>query len=341
LPTTLRLEHFTRVFTAEKLFSVKALKLDGAYSDRGKVYIRFGPPDSASFDLGEGQSGPEIKWYYFQGDETLSFKFVDEFLNGDFHFAISDISGEIAESLYNELPPRYRPPYGYRDLPMYASVYQFRGPDHKLLIEFWMALPDTFIRCGANHLSISISLLDNRYNLIRSERLDVLKDTLTVIEKSGKRFILVPYSITIPPLEGRILGSLEIADKRSVLRSTFKEYLSLKELWGAGLRLSSIKLNIKSPDGKCLERGDPIAVYSEGENLCVEYIIYNLKRNSRGIANYSVGYRIEQIDIAGGIYARGLKGTIRYILSSVSVSDYASGESTSEVTTFRIVNRLK
>ena len=313
-----KLEHYARVYTAEKLFSVKG-RMDGAYSDRGKVLIRFGPPDSISFDLGEGQSGPELKWFYTIEDKTVvTFTFVDEFLNGDFHFPLEDLSGEFYESLYNGLQPRYTYPFQFSSIPMHISVYQFRDENGRLKIEHWIALPDSF-GDESDYINMACTIYDDEFNILKNETEKIELNKLSRFTYCEKHFILVPYPVHIPPIMGGILSSIEVVNQRKMLRSTSRLHIDLKDLWGSRLMISSVKLELKSVTGECLNAGDPIKEYSRGENICIEYAVYNLSQNKEGKANYTVSYRIDQPKANDTVYAKGLKSAFKYIINKLNV----------------------
>ncbi|MCK7469449.1 MAG: hypothetical protein MZU95_00615 [Desulfomicrobium escambiense] len=68
-------------------------------TDRGAALIRFGLPDRKLYDLGSGTSGGWIVWQYAAAKSCFNLYFNDEFLNGDYHFPISDYYGTASLKL--------------------------------------------------------------------------------------------------------------------------------------------------------------------------------------------------------------------------------------------------
>ena len=82
--------------------------------------------------------------------------------------------------------------------------------------------------------------------------------------------------------------------------------------------MSTIKLKATRGD-TCLSILDPYPIYSRYENLCIEYNIYNLSKDTNGLAHYTVLYRIERVRAAQSLYAHGLKSTILYVLKKLRI----------------------
>jgi GWxTD domain-containing protein len=72
-----RLEFLSRVVFAELRFSVEEFNIHGADTDRGEVYVRYGPPPAViSFPMSPQQTGNErayLLWWYSQ-DEAFLFR---------------------------------------------------------------------------------------------------------------------------------------------------------------------------------------------------------------------------------------------------------------------------
>lgn len=85
-PTQLEQEHMLRIVEADQQFSTFGR---GAMSDRGRVYIRHGPPDQIDSEAVElSADGHWQVWYYFRA--RMRYTFYDPQGIGDFHLYASN-----------------------------------------------------------------------------------------------------------------------------------------------------------------------------------------------------------------------------------------------------------
>jgi len=317
----MRLEHYARVFIAQKLFTIPALNIQGAYSDRGKVLVRFGEPDSTSFDPGGFKEGYIINWHYFLQDELVTFRFVDEFLNGNFHFAIEDFSGELYAKLLSEIPPRLSLPDDFKEVPIYTVLYQSRGTNGKIKIDCGIGVSSEIRKNKPESIQLSFSIMDTGYRRILERTKSIDPDTLYEISKHKGEIFVIHLPLEIPPLEGSIMVSVELVNSSEKLKAVNRSHIELLDFHSHRPALSSIKLNIVSGDRECTLLPDPLPVYNSGDNICIEYEIYNLENSNDGIAKYIVSYRINSLKPVEGLYARGFKGTLLYILRKLKLRE--------------------
>lgn len=80
---------YGRVIKADELFTIHK-KLKGWKSDRGKIFIQYGPPDEIVGDIYPIGRYPYIKWYYYQ--EYKVFSFVDK--SGYGNYKLTDVWDE-------------------------------------------------------------------------------------------------------------------------------------------------------------------------------------------------------------------------------------------------------
>ena len=316
------MEHYSRIFMADMLFSVPKLNLVGAHSDRGRAYIRFGPPDSISIDMGSSLEGSSLTWYYKNEDEPLMFTFMDEFLNGNYHFPISERTGEINAELASTAPPLYIHPVKLRKAIIYSSLFQRKASGCLTALEHSLAFP-TNKENIPSRLEVTYTIFDGQYNRIKSQSLIFSTDTLPTIIREGKMYDVISFSDSIAPFEGRLLEAIEVKDARDSLKGIVKENFDLIKTCEAKPALSTIKLSIPQ-EGICTGILDPIPSYKEGGNLCIEYRIYNLKKGSDRMSRYAITYSIKNIEKITGLYAKGLKGTIIYVLRKLKTKDLSN-----------------
>lgn len=69
------IEHKTRVDYAQKFYRTNVNTL--GYDDRGKTYVKYGPPDDKYIDASVANARGNESWTYFSLDPNLSFDFVE------------------------------------------------------------------------------------------------------------------------------------------------------------------------------------------------------------------------------------------------------------------------
>lgn len=89
-----------RVKYADNNFSFIGRK--GRYSDRGRIYIRYGPPDQIERKSQSWASKDVIKWIYYKRGQ-MDFIFVDLKQNGDYELVYSSIPEEPTREDWKQL----------------------------------------------------------------------------------------------------------------------------------------------------------------------------------------------------------------------------------------------
>lgn len=93
-------DYYARVDIANQKFSYQ--KTIGWKSDRGRIYIMYGPPDRTIDELFNTQAKPYIQWQYIGRGYRLSegsrafFYFVDKMGGGNFTLVHSNVMGEVS-----------------------------------------------------------------------------------------------------------------------------------------------------------------------------------------------------------------------------------------------------
>jgi GWxTD domain-containing protein len=93
-------EHYHRMAFANEHF---AAQMEGWKTDRGRIYVIYGPPDSIAKKPQEGQKFPEEVWTYVHmpdGGENVSLRFVDDCVCGSY-----DLVGNLPNDKWqNDVP---------------------------------------------------------------------------------------------------------------------------------------------------------------------------------------------------------------------------------------------
>jgi GWxTD domain-containing protein len=86
---SIRTIFYSRVIEADRMFSFKRYK-KGWMTDRGRVFIKYGPPDEIISDPLPLESRPYIIWYYY----SLNKKFLFEDVKGFGDYELNNIQDE-------------------------------------------------------------------------------------------------------------------------------------------------------------------------------------------------------------------------------------------------------
>ena len=101
-PVMARWNYFSRVKEANQRFSVFYSKEDGWKTDRGRVYIQYGPPDLIDYKTANAQIPDHEIWYYDKIEGGVEFIFADRSGYGDLELVHSTKRGEIYDSNWKE-----------------------------------------------------------------------------------------------------------------------------------------------------------------------------------------------------------------------------------------------
>jgi GWxTD domain-containing protein len=312
-----RLEHFTRVLVADWTLSDERRDSRGSETDRGAAMIRFGLPDKKLYDLGGGTSGGWIVWQYILPNGSFNLYFNDEFLNGDYHFPISDFYGEASIRMLNSIPQRYEYPIEFAPFPIAVEIVERRGAEERTRLEFSLAIPDSLARSKSPTWDLFITFFDTEWTRFSRDRLSFRPDSLPVVEKRNGRFLVYNYSMEILPRQLSSACVLEVVLNQDLRKGTKKTQLDIRDMYGRSLKLSDIKLTIQESEGSCSTVLDPIPQYREKGRLCLMYEIYNLKLDDRSESRYRLIYSIRNPDASDDDSGASLRKTFSYMWSSI------------------------
>ena len=311
------LEHYSRVAIAERAFSDERRDARGFETDRGAALIRFGLPDRKLYDLGTGTSGGWIVWLYAPEKGFFSLYFHDEFLNGDYHFPISDYYGTASLGLLNTFPQQYKFPVEYRPFPVSVGIAELRGSEERTRLEMSVAFPDGLDHIPGASWDIFVTFFDSQWNRFSRDRIPFKPDSLPVIEKGIGRFAVCNFAIEMLPRAFECTCVLEVVSDKDRCKGSARSVIEIREMHGRSLKLSSIKLTIPETRGTCSRILDPIPLYREKGRLCIAYEVYNLQVDANGFSRYRLRYSIRKPGPDDEKSSEGVRKTLAYMWSSV------------------------
>jgi len=312
-----RLEHFSRVLIADWTLSDERRNSRGSETDRGAALIRFGLPDKKLFDLGGGTSGGWIVWQYLMPQGSFNLYFNDEFLNGDYHFPISDYYGEASLTMLNTIPQRYEYPIKYVPFPLSVEVTGRRGSEERTRLEFSIAIPDSLGGSKNASWDLLVTFFDAERNSFSRDRLPLKPDSLLRIEKRGAGFLVYNFAMEMLPRALPCTCVVEVVLDKDLRKGMHTYPLDIRDMYGQSLKLSDIKLTLPGVERGCSEVLDPLPSYREGETLCLMYEIYNLGLNERNESRYRLTYSIRKLERSQDQSDAGIAKTLSHIWSSV------------------------
>ncbi|MCX5752535.1 MAG: GWxTD domain-containing protein [Candidatus Krumholzibacteria bacterium] len=310
------LEHYARVTIADRAFSDERRNARGSETDRGAAMIRFGLPDRKLYDLGGGTSGGWIVWQYSLSKSYFNLYFNDEFLNGDYHFPITDYYGTASLRMLNTIPQRYAYPIEYRPFPISLEIAELRGADERTRLEMSVALPDSLGGTPGASWDIFVTFFDSERDRFSRDRIPFKPDSLPVIAKGGGVFRVCNFSIEMLPRQLECTCVFEIVNEKDHRKGSRRVPLEIREMYGRSLKLSSLKFTIPDAAGSCSTILDPIPLYRRKGTLCLSYEVYNLQVDENGRSRYRVSYSIRKPDPDDEQSGEGIRKTLAYMWSS-------------------------
>jgi GWxTD domain-containing protein len=312
-----QLEHFRRVVIADWTLSDERLGLRGTQTDRGGALIKYGPPDKKYYDLGTGTSGAWVVWEYRLGGGAFRLYYFDEFLNGNYHYPITDYFGEMSINTVDRIPQQYQYPVSYARLPMNVEIAELRGSDDRTKLEFAIALPDTIKRMKGKQWDLMVTFFDADWNRYSRDRFSFFPDSLRMIERMHGRYVVLDLAIEMLPRALRSTCIVEALSEADKCKGTRRYPLSVRDMYGRSLKLSSIKFTLPRPDGNCSSVLDPIPSYPIKSTVCLMYEIYNLRLNENNLAHYRLTYSIRNPEKTDEESPASLQKTLSYMWSSI------------------------
>jgi GWxTD domain-containing protein len=314
------LERYTRVAIADRAFSDERRGTRGSETDRGATLIRFGLPDQKLYDLGGGTTGGWIVWQYARGNGFFNLYFNDEFLNGDYHFPISDYYGTASLKLLNSVPQRYRFPIEYRTFPIASAIAELRGGDERTRLEMSVAFPDTVRRTPGDSWYILVTFFDSELERFSRDRIFFKPDSLPVLQKRDEKYRVCNFAIEMLPRPVQCNCVIEVVSDKDRCKGSRTTPIEIRDMYGRSLKLSSIKLTIPNTTGSCSTVLDPIPLYREKGTLCLAYEVYNLHATEGGMSRYRLSYAIRNPHPDEVQAGEGIRTTLAYMWSSVTGS---------------------
>ncbi len=289
-----RLAHLSRIAYADLRFSAPATGLRGWETDRGIIFIRYGPPDRVArtstllFDL--------ILWSYTGGPA-----FIFKQNRGYYHAIFAGDYKWIAQEA------RHHQPVVYANIPslplmleLPVQIARFRGdaPDD-LAVEIHAGLP---LERLTENVDLEESAFETGLFLLNTEGVRIVEEKKTEViaraDASAKnplrswRLHLPAAGTLIAAVETRDAASWHAAAARDTFTAVFftEDSLSISDI----LLADDIRLLSKNPQRRTDYdiAANPARRYLPEQPVSIYYELYGLGRDSEGFASYEVSLSV-------------------------------------------------
>jgi GWxTD domain-containing protein len=328
------LEHYGRVAYANLRFSLPEHGVEGWKSDRGRVYIRFGPtlnriftgpnidlktdeeglqyfglnemPINRSTVLDNFKAAKEI-WVY----NNFSFIFEDRFLSGDFKFNWPDIALgnfvrddlDVFNRMIKESPESYEHDYGGKkfNLPYYLADFRGESGQTKVATCCAFQVKDIDFLQFERHFEANLNRGIFFFTPEWDEQL-AIRDTITfTIEELDSSSLSKNYYIltwlTVPP--GDYHYGLELRDLKSQNVGVEHADIQIEKYGYENLQMSDVLVGWGTNDpgkGKWMTPNSS-KIFLSGKSFTIYYEIYNLKIDETGNTRFQIDETFERSEI--------------------------------------------
>jgi len=314
------LEHYSRVAYANLKFGIEAKNIPGWKTDRGKIYIRYGPPNRAVRMRAEYEEkrfqdtetmeipdlGPTEVWYY----DGFSLAFADQNATGDFRLgANTRFPGvnfpEIAKETYKEKPEIYEPQFPGKIFNFDYYTASFRGDNGKSLVEVYYALPvnDLNLQKEKDYKTTTfregIFFFDDKWNEVNKSIIRRKTLLSQEIDPKWNFYLIGQNQLEIEP--GEYNFAIEFQEESVKNTGGYRQKLKVDSYPFGELKMSDIVLassiDTLIEDSRYPQHGlriipNPIKIFHKEQLMHIYFEIYNLMINPEQKTDFKVEYKI-------------------------------------------------
>jgi len=346
------LEHLSRIAYVDLRFGIPERQIPGWDTDRGRIYLKFGPPKQIIFyhqtveDNGTIYPATEI-WRY----PKFEFMFEDAYWNRNFTLAQPELNPTDHSALRSRATRNYQLTAEevlntYRELYQFTTpknqltgklrVYQFGDSQNRTLVWIPFQIDLSRLKSGKESLQLGLFWWVNdplsRKQIVARKRVgELLK-----IEQSDTLWGLEAFEF---PIEAdSIHFSLEGWAKKSDLKFIRRGAIRIRDYTQNSLQISDLVLAYAPPPGKN-QLSKPLKsplipnvlhTYSLDETMQVYFEIYHLKRDENGTTHYKVETAITPLK---GSFWGSLFGGKK---TSVTIENIYQGNNSNDFVNFAI-----
>jgi GWxTD domain-containing protein len=284
-----RLEHWARVAYADLKFSEPATGTPGSLTDRGVIFIRYGPPNEIA------RSGGLI-WTY---DDGLAFMFrqtpgyVRTRFAGNYEWVANEYRHHVP-SKYENIPsiPAL--------LPVDVQLARFRGESpEELAVEIHAELP---LEGLAENVELEKGEIETGLFLMTPAGEPVLRDVRTEVIEYDEAAGINPLRSwrVLLPSSHKLVAAVEARDATTFRSAASRDTFTATPFPAGSLAISDILLAdiVRPLAQEPTERSEldiqpnPGRRFSPGQPVHIYYEIYDLREDREGFASYEVSLAV-------------------------------------------------
>jgi len=293
-----RLEHWARVAYADLRFTEPSAGLRGWQTDRGVIFIRYGPPHVVARFASDTQAGANstIVWMYADGP-VFMFRQTPGFLHAQFAGDYRWVADEY----------RHAQPSDYSNIPsiplmldMPFQVARFRGDSERdIAVEFHIELP---LEAMSEGLDLRESELETGLFVLTLGAERIAGDTTTEIVQwadVSSTHALRSWRLHLPAA-GALMASVEARDAVTGRAAAARDTFAVEFFTEDSLSISDILLaeSLRPLAEQPVRRSDfdiaanPSRAYSPDQPVIIYYELYGLEQDSERFASYDVSLAV-------------------------------------------------
>lgn len=308
------LEHYSRIAYANLRFSVRAIKgvrkgIRGWKTDRGKVFVRFGPPEekykTAPIPAGMGGGSPGSPgglpfrpsnsfWKY----SDFEIVFSDDFLNGNygFHWGVEEVDYKhFFNRIIDEVPERYAFISNENVWPLFCSIARYYNEKNENVLDVYQNVTgkedediSTFVR--------GVFLFDMDWNEI-----DRIVDKPPKLAPWQNSLLTGWNRLSVQPDEYNLV--VEFQDPETGKLGRWGREIELKPFDRDSLQMSDVVTAWQIDDETMAEavyRGGQFIIpntlkkYAVSALIPIYFEIYNLTYSPEGVTHYRVSFILKK-----------------------------------------------
>ncbi len=309
------LEHWRRVLKSDLYFTSDRTGLQGRYSDRGRSYIRYGPPTDMATFIGENLRPNEL-WTYHIGGNSFRLQFEDRFLNGEFGFPFDfepeKDGGSAArwQILVRQLPEFYVPEYEGKEIRLIADACSFSRIPGETHQEIYYAVPGRDLDFWKGDDGWT-TLLERRIVVYdRDWRVVAEESTTVTTEPSGSLGLVRDASLVdqcfVDLKPGIYLAAIQVEDKAAGVLGVTEVGITARTFEGRDLEISDVELarSIETTGargrfskGSLRVEPEPSHSFPRSKPVNLYYEIYGLTLDEAGESHFRSTVRVIPLEV--------------------------------------------
>lgn len=290
------LEHYSRLAYVNLRYGDPEEDLPGWQTDRGQVYLRFGPPQGMyrtrpHVELtfrGNPLVPAEEVWQY----DEFRMVFEDPYLSRKFTFK-RDLDPErdfklLFETKIEETPELYEHDYGGSKRRLVHQMAQFKGEAGKTRVRLWVAVPTDISTRQAAKLrgTRGVFVFDDVWRRLHRGVETGSSAAQVISSADSTHAVLDEATVLLDP--GKYHVCQEFVHRGTEDVAMFRKPLKVRSFAGDALMLSDVLLFQHGGDDGVPRVPNVLRTFSAGERIGLYCEIYNLKIGPDGITQYRV-----------------------------------------------------